>query len=234
MTNFIQTTNGRFFYDNMGDYPYTPEEVFTTLSRINRFNAHGRFPFTVAHHILHILMMAGKTDNAIHLLLHDASEAYLTDVPSPLKALLPQYKIMEANCMYAIYTCFNINYPTEEQECNIKFWDSKALLDEGATMFGLNSYFAEQGGQNSIIVETLACMSESVVSQTLIKEYYKLKDSMSNITGLTKDISGIYYQKPDGYSCNICGSIVIRNHIFDDIYANQCSNCGHTHELTYW
>lgn len=44
----------------------------------------------------------------LEILLHDASEAYLGDVPSPLKKLLPQYKTIEDQWTKVIRNSFNL------------------------------------------------------------------------------------------------------------------------------
>lgn len=44
----------------------------------------------------------------MEILLHDASEAYLGDIPSPLKQLLPEYKAIEKQWMKAIRSAFNL------------------------------------------------------------------------------------------------------------------------------
>ena len=50
--------------------------------------------------------------------MHDASEAYLGDVSSPLKCLLPEYKIIESRLELAIRRKFLL--PEEQSECVIK------------------------------------------------------------------------------------------------------------------
>lgn len=86
---FIQTfTGGRF-------YPFDPQadEVFITdiahaLSLQCRFGGHCNRFYSVAEHSVRVsdyLLEISTTDNAKIGLLHDASEAYLIDLPRPLK-----------------------------------------------------------------------------------------------------------------------------------------------------
>ena len=44
-------------------------------------------------------------------LLHDASEAYIGDMPSPFKKLMPDYKKLEDNLMKVIAQKFGFEYP---------------------------------------------------------------------------------------------------------------------------
>ena len=62
-------------------------------------------------------------------LLHDATEAYLGDVVSPLKAELNDYKKLEADLCSAIYSKYNI--ATDEETTKlVKEIDMRILLDE--------------------------------------------------------------------------------------------------------
>ncbi len=46
--------------------------------------------------------------DALHALLHDAAEAYVGDMVSPLKDLLPSFKVIEVRIWMAIAACFEI------------------------------------------------------------------------------------------------------------------------------
>lgn len=60
------------------------ETIARALSNQCRFNGHVRKFFSVAQHSLMVSLWCKKED-ALWGLLHDASEAYLVDIPRPLK-----------------------------------------------------------------------------------------------------------------------------------------------------
>lgn len=90
------------------------------LSRINRFlgattDKHGlnvaQHSFWVADYLYHQTQSAQL---AMHGLLHDSAEAYLGDVPTPLKALdalQGPYKALEKRLLTAIYKSLKLNRP---------------------------------------------------------------------------------------------------------------------------
>lgn len=63
-------------------------DIAYTLSHINRYN--GTIPITVAQHCLFVSELVSRWTNdkdmQLLALLHDASEAYIGDMPSPLKS----------------------------------------------------------------------------------------------------------------------------------------------------
>lgn len=65
--------------------------------------------------------------DAMLLLLHDASEAYLMDVPSPIKPFIPDYHRYEKRLQTTIME--SLGYPTEFPE-RLKEMDRAILLDE--------------------------------------------------------------------------------------------------------
>lgn len=72
-----------------------------------------------------------RKDLAIYGLLHDAHEAYISDIPTPVKTLLgPEVYKIEENIDRAVYTKLEIPYPTEEQRTIIKQADNLAFLIE--------------------------------------------------------------------------------------------------------
>lgn len=73
----------------------------------NQFYSVARHSINVANGLPPELMMEG--------LLHDASEAYLCDMPKPVKVLLPDYCALEEKYMRAIAEGFKLRYPFDDQ-----------------------------------------------------------------------------------------------------------------------
>jgi hypothetical protein len=88
-------------------------DVAVALSRVNRFVGHTMQPYSVARHSLLVaqLLRENGHDSPVILqgLLHDATEAYLCDLPSPLKALLPGYRRIEARLWSVVSTRFGMS-----------------------------------------------------------------------------------------------------------------------------
>src|SRR3990167_1996340 len=63
------------------------EDIAWSLGHIPRFNGHTRSPYTVADHCLWIYDRLGSHQplTRAYALLHDAHEAYIGDIPSPVK-----------------------------------------------------------------------------------------------------------------------------------------------------
>jgi len=83
--DWIQTWTGIKFY------PLDPLEseiclgdIVTPLSRICRFIGHSLHFYSVAEHSVHVANHVSE-ENRLWALLHDASEAYMCDLPRPLK-----------------------------------------------------------------------------------------------------------------------------------------------------
>lgn len=101
MTHWIQTVSGRKFDllcprvadINIGDIAHA-------LSLLCRFNGHVPRFYSVAQHSV-IVSRLCEPRYALAGLLHDAPEAYIGDITRPLKDLLPDVRLIEAN----IYRC---------------------------------------------------------------------------------------------------------------------------------
>lgn len=113
----ISTIGGEFFdLKRPSVNEYNIEEMAHSLSRINRYTGH-IVPenYTVAEHCYHV-SHAVPEQHALAGLLHDASEAFVGDVSSPLKKLLGRvYTDLEDAIQEEIAKRFGIEYPFHEE-----------------------------------------------------------------------------------------------------------------------
>ncbi|MFB1487688.1 MULTISPECIES: hypothetical protein [unclassified Thiocapsa] len=86
------------------------EDIVHSLSLMNRFNGAALFPYSVAQHSLHV---AELLPPALRLdgLLHDAAEANIGDMVSPLKQVLPEYKAVELRITAVVAEVFGLIHP---------------------------------------------------------------------------------------------------------------------------
>lgn len=131
--NWMQTASGRMFW------PLDPrpeevaiEDIAHSLAMSGRFAGHARRFYSIAEHSVYVSYFVPKED-ALHALLHDASEAYVVDVPRPLKPFLTGYKEIEENVWKAIAVHFGIS---PEMPASIKLADNRVLLAEQRQLMG--------------------------------------------------------------------------------------------------
>jgi 5'-deoxynucleotidase YfbR-like HD superfamily hydrolase len=111
--NSIRTLTGYYFnYLKMDPESINIEDIAHALSNMPRWLGHTKKFFSVAQHCCwcHDANIEPE-DERLERLMHDATEAYLGDCPSPLKSLLPQYKELEKKLSIVIAKKFGFNYP---------------------------------------------------------------------------------------------------------------------------
>ena len=116
-------------------------DIATALSRINRYNGHSLTAWSVTSHSLLCVDFAKQyfgdvVDDwlALHILLHDAHEAYTGDIVTPLKYMpdiKPHVNAIEARLQAAIEVAFDIGHPAPSEQKFIKMIDEYALAIEG-------------------------------------------------------------------------------------------------------
>lgn len=89
-------------------------DIATALSRLCRYTGHSRLFYSVAEHSCRVSDLL-PDDLKLAGLLHDATEAYIGDMTSPLKRLLPEYRAIEAVFWTAIANKFNLPDPLPPQ-----------------------------------------------------------------------------------------------------------------------
>lgn len=128
--DFMQTATGRKFWplDPKPDEVFI-EDIAHSLSLQCRYAGHCLRFYSVAEHSV---LMARKlrwegVDVALWALLHDASEAYLVDVPRPVKPFLAGYKAAEAKVMAAICDRYSL---AREMPAVVHDADNRIIADE--------------------------------------------------------------------------------------------------------
>lgn len=111
----IRTFTGKY----MNVFKPTPEmicieDIAHALSNQCRFGGHLPIFYSVAQHSLNCSYLV-ENKLKLEALMHDASEAYLLDIPSPIKKGLTNYKEIEDRLMEAIAVRFGFQYPLTEQ-----------------------------------------------------------------------------------------------------------------------
>jgi hypothetical protein len=131
--SFIQTYTGRKFY------PLDPrkedvdiQDIAHALSLITRFTGHTRSFYSVAQHSVLVSWMV-QPMYALQGLLHDASEAYLADLASPVKIQeeMAPYRAAEQKLQKVIFEAFGV-HPSIFPE--VHSVDKKMLMTEARDM----------------------------------------------------------------------------------------------------
>lgn len=117
----------------------TIEEIAHALSRIGRFagHTHGTFAYSVAQHSV-LVSRRCPPDNALLGLMHDAHEAFLGDITSPVKMALralnggSALETLDMGLMQAVRERFYVGLPTHD----VKVADLRALATERRDLLG--------------------------------------------------------------------------------------------------
>lgn len=140
--DYITTYGGIHFVPTKPD----PEKIQITdiahaLSLLCRGNGHVKCFFSVGQHCVNCALEArarGYSNRMVlACLLHDASEAYMSDVPRPFKKYLKDYNEWEEKLLDVIYIKYLGSPLTEEEEALLKeidnamlYYDLRELLNE--------------------------------------------------------------------------------------------------------
>jgi len=82
-------------------------DIAHALSCMPRFAGHTRSFYSVAQHCVLVSRLVPK-HWALYGLLHDSAEAYLMDLPTPIKRLFPAYERAEQRLLGVIGQCFGL------------------------------------------------------------------------------------------------------------------------------
>lgn len=131
--DWLQTFTGAVFYP----LDPRPEEIHIddiahALAMQCRYSGHTSRFYSVAEHCVHVSRVVAP-EYALWGLLHDASEAYLVDIPRPLKRYMPQYHEWESGLMAVICGRFGLSLT---MPASVKEADNRMLATEKAVLMG--------------------------------------------------------------------------------------------------
>ena len=107
---WITTFSGRQFFlmEATKDDIYI-EDIAHGLSNICRYTGQCKTFYSVAEHSVRLAELSWSPSMKLHALLHDAPEAYLNDLSTPVKQLMPEYRKMEEYLLKLIFDKYGIS-----------------------------------------------------------------------------------------------------------------------------
>jgi hypothetical protein len=172
--SWIKTFTGkRFDVLNPDPDQICIEDIAHALSNQCRYGGHSRKFYSVAEHSIYVAMMCSWY-NKLAGLLHDASEAYLVDIPRPIKhnPYLAGYRELEAKVQDAISLKFNaIGTP------DIKRFDNEVLRYE---IYQLMNDPEDYGLENPHTEIVLPCWSPTEAKEKFLERFKKLSNPFNH------------------------------------------------------
>ena len=153
MSDHITTYTGEYFYPaNPDPEGIHIEDIAHALSMICRGNGHVKTFFSVGQHCINCAMEAkarGYSERVqLACLLHDASEAYLSDVTRPVKHELPKYLEIEKPLQESIWQKYLGLALTEEENSQVFRIDDAMLYHEFVALMNTRLSSEEPGLQS--------------------------------------------------------------------------------------
>lgn len=133
--DWIQTYTGKMFWplDPRAE-DIDPVDIAHALGNLCRYAGHVKTFYSVAEHSV---LMSNTVDpeNALWALVHDASEAYLVDIPRPVKnhPSMAPYREAEDRLLLCVAERFGL---PPEMPAQVVQYDTQIVVDERAQLLG--------------------------------------------------------------------------------------------------
>lgn len=168
--SFIRTFTGRNVFPlDMKESDIHINDIAHALSNQCRFVGHVNKFYSVAQHSVLVSNLLGltSTDDELALagLLHDAGEAYMVDLPTPIKRLMPQYEPAEEALQLVIETKYELQYALDDME--IHDADMVLLATEARDLMGNPSDWASLYGLTPLVAKIVPWEPEYAKQQFL-------------------------------------------------------------------
>lgn len=162
--SYIITNSGvKFDFSSIPNNPVILEDIAWALSMTCRFGGHAKKFYSVAEHSC-LVAERCKVYN-LEGLMHDAAEAYIGDIVTPLKQHLNLH--IEKNVETLISKRFGLTYPWPEE---VHVNDQVLLATEMVALFGKNYTDFEVDPRINI-----ACLSQKEAYRKFLETFEKYK-----------------------------------------------------------
>lgn len=166
----LTASKAYFDFTNPEAYNYHIEVIAAALSKLCRFTGHTRLFYSVAQHSVLVSHLV-PPEMALAGLLHDAPEAFLGDVSSPLKALLPEYKTLEHRVWQCIASSFDLSV---ELPAEVKHADMVALVTEEAQLMPPHDDIWFDGKYHAVPGLHIVPQEPSIAESMFLRRYAEL------------------------------------------------------------
>lgn len=167
--SWIQTYTGKQFYPLDPDHNNVCiEDIAHALSMNCRFNGHCKKFYSVAEHSVYVSYYV-RGEYALNALLHDAAEAYISDLTRPVKHQIKEYRDIETNLDSCISVAFGLWAGLGYDE--IKEIDNKILMDERIQLFDT---FIPWSNEYKPIGVNIECWTPAQAEDLFLKRFKEL------------------------------------------------------------
>jgi hypothetical protein len=135
-TSINLISGGHFDYAIPESSVYDVKDIALSLSHTARFSGQTDRPYYVAQHSVLVSKIV-PPEHALAGLFHDGTEAFLCDVPKPLKNLLPDYVLLEKRAEADLCKRFGIKFPLHpcvKEADNIAFVTERRDMQPGVPL----------------------------------------------------------------------------------------------------
>ena len=183
--DFIETYTGRHFYPYHGCPQFNILDIAHALSLCARYNGHTNKFYSVAEHSVMVagIMELLGTGDPLEGLMHDATEAYLSDVPAPFKQHLPDWRQFDAQLEVKIRAWMGF---TGQRPAGVKEADWFALFIEAEHLLpSKGACFADPENLRDIALNDLVhrfpvdCLSPEEAERDFLRKFQQINHNQA-------------------------------------------------------
>lgn len=193
-------------------------DIAHALSMLCRANGHFRSFYSVGQHCINCAMEAkarGYSERVqLACLLHDASEAYLSDVTRPVKHELPKYLEIEKPLQESIWQKYLGLALTEEENSQVFRIDDATLYHEFVALMSTRLSSEEPGLQSK---PGFSFMGFEKTEKTFLRLFHTLSSDAKDYVAV-----GIDWMKPYWLAAEIIGNEVSIRKLTHITEINEC------------